>query len=63
MAEGVKIMYASLDFIDYKIEQRTKYSKAKVYTIIDDTETVIDLENPYIIKKRSYKRFFKWQYI
>ncbi len=56
-------MYASLDFIDYKIEQRTKYSKAKVYTIIDDTETVIDLENPYIIKKRSYKRFFKWQYI
>ena len=46
-------MYASLDFIDYKIEQRTKYSKAKVYTIIDDTEAVIDLENPYIIKKRQ----------
>lgn len=34
-------MYALLDFNDYKIEQRTKYSKAKVY--IKKTESTVDL--------------------
>ena len=53
-------MHALLEFNEYKVEQRTRYSKVKVYTRIDDIETVIDLEDSYIIKKRqeAIKDFF-----
>lgn len=53
-------MDALLEFNSYRIEQRTRYSKVKVYKRTDDIETGIDLEDSFIVKERqaAIKKFF-----